>query len=63
MPPASVVVGRYPTEEQARLAQSLLEGGGVRSRIVPDPAGSPFRLEVNAEDGEEAIDILGAGDG
>jgi len=45
------------------LAQSLLEASGVHSRIVPDPAASQFRLEVNAAEAEDAIDILGAGDG
>lgn len=61
--PGSVVVKRCATEEQARLAQSLLEGSGVHSQIVPDPATSQFRLEVRAADAEDAIDILGAGDG
>jgi hypothetical protein len=61
--PGSVVVRRFATEEQARLAQSLLEGSGVRSQIVPDPPASQFRLEVSAADAEDAIDILGAGDG
>ena len=61
--PGSVVVRRFATEEQARVAQTLLEGGGVRSQIVPDPSTSWFRLEVRAADAEDAIDILGAGDG
>lgn len=61
--PGSVVVRRFATEDQARLAQSLLEASGVHSRIVPDPAASQFRLEVNAAEAEDAIDILGAGDG
>ena len=61
--PGAVVVRRFATEEQARLAQTLLDASGVRSQIVPDPAASQFRLEVRAADAEDAIDILGAGDG
>jgi hypothetical protein len=64
---AIVVVGHYPTELEAQLAQAVLEANGISSIIMRDDAGgmlpslhllAEVRLGVHEEDAEEAKALL-----
>ncbi len=64
---AIVVVGNYPSEVEAQLAQAVLEANGISSIVMRDDAGgmlpslhllAEVRLGVHEEDSDEATAIL-----
>ena len=72
-PGYGTAIGRtYAKEAGAGLARAVLEGNGIAAVVMGDSAGgmlpsmaliSEVRLEVRAEDVEDAREILEAGDG
>jgi Putative prokaryotic signal transducing protein len=62
-----VVLRKYSTEVEARLAQSVLEANGIPAEVSADTAGGalpsialvfPVRLLVRARDAEVARELL-----
>ncbi|MEP6571887.1 MAG: DUF2007 domain-containing protein [Gemmatimonadota bacterium] len=68
----TAIVRTYANEAEAELARAVLEGNGIAAVVMRDSAGgmlpsmaliSEVRLEVRAEDVDDAREILEAGDG
>ena len=68
---AIVVVGQYPTELEAQVAQAVLGANGISAIILRDDAGgmlpslhllAEVRLAVHEEDADEAKALLEPGE-
>jgi hypothetical protein len=67
VPDAIVVLRKYASELEARLAATILEANGIPAQVLADTAGGaypsmallfPVRLLVRAEDATVAAEIL-----